>query len=80
MPKPCSSHLTLLGTQRSTRRAPPLRGRGLKWEKEDPENVSHSPYRDHSSPDSLIAGSKLTRNLGVHLLGRDLQGLYYSTV
>ena len=74
MPKPCSSHLTILGTQRSTRRAPSLRGNGLKWEKEDPENVSHSPYRDHFSPYSLIAGSKLTRNLRAHLLGRDLQG------
>lgn len=80
MPKPCPSCLTILGTQRSTRQAPSLRGHGLKWEKEDPENVSHSCDRDYFSPYSLTAGSKLTRYLGAHHVGRDLQGWYYSIV
>ena len=44
------------------------------------ENVSHSCDRDYFSPYSLTAGSKLTRYLGAHHVGRDLQGWYYSIV
>lgn len=47
-------------------------------QRDDPENVSHSLYRDQSSPIHSLLGLSWPQHLGAQILGRDIHNRSYS--